>query len=359
MLLARDLAIEDVVEQELGHHRGDHLVDLTPGEVDQHALQPADLTRYVQSHAGGILPSAKKRVRSGKPMRPRGLALLLVLTVSPLLGASSPRVTFERLLPAPHDLGAAEEVALVLTIGDTPKVASFVDHFLHQIDRSGTLRIRDVRARGLAFNANALRRGEPADVYLAVRSFTCANELHGGEEGAHDVDGKRIRLRQVWAEATCTARMEILSASGQRSSYAIKGEGASAHVADITDEERDEALEHAARYAAVRAAEQITPRRVRESIILDETAPAFEEGMAMIDANRLADARQIWETAFRSNPRSAALHYNLAAVSEALGDRKAAEQHYNTARSIAPKEARYSSELKSFMRRVGRTSARP
>lgn len=286
-------------------------------------------------------------------MRPCGFALLLILAISPVFGAP-PRVTYERVLPAPHDLGAAEEVALVQAIGDTPAIGSFAEHFVEQIDRSGTLRIRDVRARGLAFTPEALRRGEPADAYLAVRSFTCASELRGGEEGAHDVDGKRIRLRRVWVETTCTARMEIIAAGGARSSLAIKGEGASAHVAEVTDEERNEALQHATRYAADSAAEQITPRRVRESIALDETAPAFEEGMAMIAANRLADARKIWETAFRQNPRSAPLHYNLAAISEALGDRKAAEQHYNAARQLEPKKTLYSSELRSFMRRVGR-----
>jgi len=285
-------------------------------------------------------------------MRPCGFALLLVLAVSPLFGAP-PRVAFDRVLPAPHDLGAAEEVALVQVIGDTPAIAVFAERFVEQIDRSGTLRIRDVRARSLAFIPDVLRRSEPADVYLAVRSFTCASELRGGEEGAHDVDGKRIRLRRVWVETTCTARMEVIAADGARSSFAIKGAGASAHVAEVTDEERNDALQHATRYAADSAAEQITPRRIRESIALDETAPAFEEGMAMIAANRLADARRIWETAFRANPRSAPLHYNLAAISEALGDRKAAEQHYNAARQLEPKEARYSSELRSFLRRIG------
>ena len=55
MLLARDLAVEDVVEQELIHHGRDHHVDLAPGEVDQHALEPADLTRHVEPHSRGIL----------------------------------------------------------------------------------------------------------------------------------------------------------------------------------------------------------------------------------------------------------------------------------------------------------------
>jgi hypothetical protein len=45
VLFPRDLAIKDVVEKELRHHGRDHLIDLAPGQVDQHAAEPADLTR--------------------------------------------------------------------------------------------------------------------------------------------------------------------------------------------------------------------------------------------------------------------------------------------------------------------------
>src|SRR5436190_2022208 len=56
MLLARDLPEEDVVEQQLGHHRRNHHVDLASGKVDEDALEPADFARDVQPHASRILP---------------------------------------------------------------------------------------------------------------------------------------------------------------------------------------------------------------------------------------------------------------------------------------------------------------
>ena len=55
MLLTRDLAVQNVVKQELRHHRRDHHVDLAPRQMHEHALQPPNLTRYVKLHAGGIL----------------------------------------------------------------------------------------------------------------------------------------------------------------------------------------------------------------------------------------------------------------------------------------------------------------
>jgi hypothetical protein len=77
VFFAGDLAVEDVVEEKLRHHGRDHLVDLPPGEVDQHALQPADLTGHVQSHARAILQWAKSeqdgRGASGDAREPHGM----------------------------------------------------------------------------------------------------------------------------------------------------------------------------------------------------------------------------------------------------------------------------------------------
>ena len=161
-----------------------------------------------------------------------------------------------------------------------------------------------------------------------------------------------MKQRLYLIDAVCGARIGVLSRFLKPvSTFFAKGEGTSPRLESVTDEERENALRDAARYAAIDAAERITPRRVRESIMLDETAPAFAEGMAMIEAGRLADARAIWQRAMQTQARSAALRFNLAAVNEALGDRRAAELHYNAARQLAPAEPRYASELKLFMRR--------
>jgi tetratricopeptide (TPR) repeat protein len=280
-----------------------------------------------------------------------GPALFLSLAVTTLAFAAPPRVTFERIVPAPYDLRDAEEVALVGVLGDTSSIEYFVEQFIEISNRPRTLRVSDLRDRGLPFVLDTLRRSEGADAYLAVRAFSCTSDERGGEGTVHDHDGKRVPRRESWVESRCTGRLDVLSATGQRASLAIKGEAASKHVTELSDDEREDALLHATRFAAIDAAEKITPRRVRESIALDETAPAFEEGMSLIAAGRLAEARALWESEMRRRPRVAPLHFNIAAVSEALGDRKAAEQHYAAARTLAPQEQRYSAEWKLFMRR--------
>ena len=45
----------------------------------------------------------------------------------------------------------------------------------------------------------------------------------------------------------------------------------------------------------------ITPRVVRETIEMDDSAPSFDEGMSMIRSERLEDARAIWEVTLRQH----------------------------------------------------------
>ena len=256
------------------------------------------------------------------------------------LFAAPPRIAFERVLPAPHDLGGAQEIALTKAIGDNATIELFVEDFIHHATRYGHLRMRDARRE------TALRAG----ANLAVKTFTCETTRREAEGSSYDVDGKRVKRMQSWVDAVCVARIDV-AAGTRKSSFYVKGEGTSPRGDVVSEEETNAALELAARHAAVDAAERITPRRVRESILLEESAPAFEEGMARVDAQRIADARSIWEKALQKQPRSAALHFNLAAACEALGDRKAAELHYVAARTLAPGESRYASEWKEFLRR--------
>lgn len=279
------------------------------------------------------------------------LILTCAIAIATPAFAAQPRITFVRTIPAPHDLGTAEEVALISAIGDTEATELLVEQLVVNTNESGTLRMYDARPQRLVMVAEAVQHSG-AGAFLAVRAFTCASEEKSGVGSTHDADGKRVLRPEKWIESKCTARVEVLRANGARSSFAIKGEGASPHVATVSNEEREDALQEATRFTAINAAEKITPRRVRESVPLDDAAPAFEEGWAMIESGRLAQARAAWESELRRQPRAAALHFNLAALCEAVGDRKAAALHYVAAAKLAPQEKRYAHEYKSFVRRT-------
>jgi hypothetical protein len=276
----------------------------------------------------------------------------------------APRIAFTRTIPARYDLGRAEHVAVIYAIGDSDKIDTFIAVLVDQTNDAGTLRATDATTRGPGFvgdqadprTISELRRDHPADVYLGVKVFTCSTKPGEAELGTRNQDGTRVRRRRVWIDAMCSARIDVMGGSDlrRRFSYSVRGEGTSPRVDEITDEEIEIALEQAARYAAVEASESITPRHLRESIELDARAPAFEEGMVMIEVDRHEAARTRWQTELKRQPSSAALHHNLAAVAEAMGDREASARHWAEARRLAPDEDLYKREGRRFQRRPAR-----
>lgn len=309
---------------------------------------PISLVTFSRMRAAFYRGPKPRKIRTN--MR-SGSALFLTLLVATVALGAPPRVTFERRVPAPFDLGAAEDVALISAIGDGIHVEYLAEHFVEQTNRTGTLRMFDARAFRHPFVLEILKKKEPADAYIVVRAFTCSSADRGGEGSQKDPDGKRVRRATVWVEAKCHGRVDLLTAAGTRHSFTIKGDGTSSRGPDISEDDREDAVMHAARFAAIDATEKIAPRRVREAILLDETAPRFDEAFAMIEAGKPEDARALWVSEIRKHPGLASLRFNLAALSEALGDRTAAEQHYAAARQLAPGEKRYANEHRSFIQR--------
>lgn len=288
-------------------------------------------------------------------MRSRLLAVVLFATAASV--AAAPRITFMRRIPAAHDLAPAERIAVIYAIGDSDKVQTFVERFVDDVARAGTLRIMNA-VNHYAHDAAAIarvRREHPADAYLGVNVFTCSGVERTAEGSEHNPDGGRVKKTHHWIDATCSGRIDVLGNDGRKLfSYRVRGEGTSPRSASLSEDEKDVAYEQAARYAANVAAEEITPRLVRESIELDDTAPSFDDAMAMIDAGKLADARAIWEAALRRHRDSAALSFDLGAISEALGDLDAAHRYLQAAVKLSPQQAHYKSELQLFRKRVRR-----
>lgn len=288
------------------------------------------------------------------------LALLLaLLTATGAVAVQPPRISFARTIPAPHDLAPAERIVVIYAIGDSSRVDAFVDDFVDTVARARTLRIENQVERNhhVRSELDKLRREHPADDYIEVHHFTCSGNERSAEGSEHDAaTGERIRRTHHWVDAVCKARIEVLSGvtGKQIFSYAVSGEGTSPRAAELSEDDREVAYSQAAHYAAVRAAEEITPRIVRESIELDESAPEFDSAFAMISSGRLEDGRAIWEAALPRHRDNAALNYDLGAISEALGDLESAQRFFQAAVKLSPKETRYRSELELFRERVKR-----
>ena len=275
--------------------------------------------------------------------------------------AAAPRVAFVRTIAPLHNLGGSE-VVIIYALGDTPKLDTFLDTFLDRTNRSEELRIAaeldHIKTLHGEFpdrlTIQRIRREHPADVYLGVNHFTCTTTQRGAEGSEHTTGGERIRRHHMWADAVCKGRMDVIDPATARRlfSFEVRGEGTSPRVTGVTEEERNIAVEQAAHFAASQAAEMVTPRRIRESIELDARAPEMDRAMLLIDAGRLAAARNVWNRELEHAPDSAPLHFNVAAVSEAMGEVDVARDHYRAAVRLAPKERWYQLETKMFERRT-------
>ncbi len=286
----------------------------------------------------------------------RSVFVFLALALAPIT-AFAARVTFTRVIPPPHDLGMARRAAVIYAIGDSEKITTFVERFIDYAGRA-TLRIDNAVENNQhlsALNDATLRTiplEHPADVYIGVNAFSCSGTQRSGEGSERDAYGERVRRLHMWVDAACDARLDVYASNGRRLfTFRVHGEGTSPRAVSLSEEERDVAYEQAARYAALDAADAITPRIVRESIELDDTAPAFDQGVDLINANRLTEARKLWQSTLRRERQSPALNFNLSAVCEALGDMKSAEEYLRAAVRLSPTEARYRFGLDSFLQR--------
>jgi tetratricopeptide (TPR) repeat protein len=283
-------------------------------------------------------------------MNARRISFAFAIALQSVAAFAAQRLNFTRTIAAAHDLAPAQEVAVVYAIGDNEKITLFLEDFLDRTNRFGNLHAESVVDPKR--DAAELRRRNPADAYLGINQFTCETIERNAVGSERDASGDRVRRSQQWIDATCRARIDVMSGEGKRLySFHVKGEGTSPRVSELTNEERNIAFEQAAHFAAVSAAEAITPRVVRESIELDAGAPAFDEAYSMIASSRFADARAIWESTLRRHNDSAALHFDLGAVCEALGDVTSARRYFEKAQQLSPSDTHYKSELMMFRRR--------
>src|SRR5205085_11134037 len=177
--------------------------------------------------------------------------------------------------------------------------------------------------------------------YLGVTAFTCKSTDRNAEGSERDNTGERVKRMHYWVDVMCEGRLQVMDRDGKKLfSYTVRGEGTSPRSTSLTADERAVAYTQATHYAAVSAAEAITPRKMRETIELDDTAPSFDEAYAMVASERLADARAIWEAALQRHRDSASLRFNLGAVCEAAGDLKAARAYFQSAVEADKKYAR-------------------
>jgi len=288
-------------------------------------------------------------------------ALAMAFGFLPARASSDPpaRLTFWRRLPAAHDLSDADRIAVVYALGDSEHLRTFVDVFVEQSRRSEDfdevqdLSVAEQHLYGPNTAGSVFRklRGEyPADVYLGFNLFTCAQTEKSAAGVERDVDGVKSAVTKHWVETRCAVRVDVIDGhSGKRrDSFHIFGDGSSPPSETRSRESHERSAWNAARHTALNAAESIAPGKVRETIDLDASAPDFDAAALRMSAADLEGARHILEQQLARHGDSAALAFDLGALSEALVDLPSARRYYDTAERLAPTNAQFRTQIRSF-----------
>ena len=291
-------------------------------------------------------------------MRAIGCTIAIVFHAAALFAADV-HLIFTRTIPPAIDLPGVQRLAVVETHGSDEMLTAFIDHFLEYVDESGTLQIEKAAAgRFDTLDANAmkrLRRQHPADAYAGVTLFVCSGTDRSAEGSERDLSGTRVKRTLMWIDAVCEAHLQIRHPDGEPFvTFGTRGQGTSPRVEELTADERDVAYRQAARYAALNAADMLTPRIVHDSIDLDPNAPRFDEAFGMIQSERLREARAIWEAALPRHRDLAPLHYDLGALCEAMADFTAARRYLQAAVHLDPHNRLYRDELGMLHQREAR-----
>ena len=289
----------------------------------------------------------------------RRFSPLILLSAFVISVSCGPSVTVKRLAPAPYNLGPVRRLALVEAGGPSRRSTELVrERLIARIDQQGVFSIDDAvpaRTDMLDFfewlfskekasartpiDPQEFRRLHPAEVYVRLR-VTDIQTWKREKTKTKKEDGKDVVKYSYWGEAECSFQLTLVD--GHDGTRLARFSTTKRATSPIYDEWRD-SLRLTAEKSAVEtsvddALEQFTPRHVTDVLSLDDKAPRAAEGIELIKAENLREARALWEKAAKENPGSAGLAYNLGCVSEALGDSKAAAEWYEDAIRLEPSE---------------------
>jgi tetratricopeptide (TPR) repeat protein len=283
-------------------------------------------------HRTAAVPNCRARPRPG----------VLGLLVLALLGAGcAPRATVERRRPAPYGLGAARALSLVQLTGRPDLQDLLRDRLRREATAEDWWHFRDRTRESIALFAAgsggrsiAGERPDPGEAYVRLDAYDATVYREADADAAPPPAGPptsgrgRVRLRFAATVVDSDGRVVM----GDRE-YAGTATGALA-----TRHDRRDLVAEAAEEGVEAFLRDITPRRVREGIALDVEAEDLQPVAELVDRGAYALARERLQRLRRAHPRRADIVYNLAVLTDARGEYRAALDLYEKALRLGYKD---------------------
>lgn len=272
-----------------------------------------------------------------------------------LASACAPGVYVRRLVPAPHNLGAARRLALVSVRGDIIGLEAVVlTELKRQVEARrhfalfNALPLRlalAVPPQGQRADLSALRAQVDADYYLVVsvqefRAF--ATPVVRADGTRHRADGAaRLAIDLVRADGAWLDTFTVSGLAHGPDPFSKDGEGPPPN--DLPQRATRAALDKFLGY--------VTPTFVTEKIAFDD-AEELKPGLELAEAEDLAGAQKAWQDLLAKVPTHAGALYNVGVVYEVQGEYEGARQYYRRALELQPANQRYQSAERALVRRL-------
>ncbi len=181
----------------------------------------------------------------------------------------------------------------------------------------------------------------PADVLGGIRILGCSSEPRS-QSVTRGSGASAVQVVEYWYVGSCSVELLVVDDAGKElTTLEVEGRYETGRRENAPEgvAVQEQAFWSSLEDAAKRLLDRTARKKLTVPVPFDEAAPLAAEGLAEIDAGRLAAARKLWEGALEANPSSAGLRFNLGAVQEAMGDAAAAKATYAEAVKLAPADA--------------------
>ncbi len=276
-----------------------------------------------------------------------GLVAAALAASGLLLPGCATRIPISSMEPAPVPLGATRHLDVLQGGGRRSARETVILELIGQARAHGYFTVRDrsedgfeVRVAGRKARVRgAVRRGAPAlaDDHAGLRvdviewyAFRDVKEVTKVDEG-----GERYQTTMKTLTGNVVLAITLFDASGY--AFLAEREYSGSYQDDTAEISKGEVIDLAAEDAVRRLLGDITPRRVRSLVRLDDDDPGQEYIIETAKAGSTAQAARDARRYLQQHPRSAAAAYNLAVFLDAMGEYEAALEAYDRALSLGNK----------------------
>ena len=264
----------------------------------------------------------------------RSFAFIAAAVIFMLTQACAPGMQVTRLAPSYYNLGNTKRVAVLEVNGDQQAAAQVITNLQKRVMNDGYYTLVVATGRGASFVVNTpggtieigeARRIVDADVY--VNAYVTAYDYRESEVE----DKKVIRYRP---EGTTRINFQVVKADGRVivfRDYDGSHSGTSYEAGKKPSQSPAAVLDAAIRSAVGSFAYDITPRKVTERIVFDDTLEILKPGIKLAENGDLEGAEREWTNLLTQNPNTAGAMYNIGVLLETRGDFEKAAQNYRSA----------------------------